>query len=147
MSESILTNRNGIIVEKGTWTPVATKILSFHTAPTYTVTESNAVYYRIGKLCYISCWYSINITNAGNSSICIEGIPYMSVDATTSRSQVFAGNCMSVTSGTRYGTVRLVDNYNKVVVLKHDYEDNQPYTTGTLLISFSGFYVINSSYY
>ena len=146
MSDSILSNRDGLIVDKGTWTPVVDKVLTTQTLPTYTTTLSGGIYYRIGKLCYISCCLHINVTSAGNADICISGLPYLSEDSTTGRYQQFSTNCLNDSSATRYGIARLPDNSSKVVIIKHSADENQFYTTGNLILSFSGAYIINSSY-
>lgn len=146
MSDSILSNRDGLIVEKGTWTPVVDKVLTTQTLPTYTTTLSEGIYYRIGKLCYVSCCLHINVTSAGDASICISGLPYLSEDSITGRYQQLSTNCLNSTTNFRYGIARLPDNSSKVVIIKHSAEDNQSYEIGNLILSFSGAYIINSSY-
>lgn len=148
MSSSILTNRNGIITEKGTWTPVVSKLFSYQTLPTYDTIQSYATYYRIGKICYVSCWLYIDITNAGNANISVDGLPYTSSESSTNRYQIFASDAGHVTNHTRYGSVAIYDNNTKVTVFKHETYDAvfQKYEIGETKIGFSGCYIINSSY-
>lgn len=147
MSESILTNRNGIIIQKGTWTPVATVLSpAYDEPPTYEEVQSNATYCRIGEMCYISCWYYINISDPGdNTEICIGGLPYPAIPSSggSSVTEFFSSECGNVTNHTRYGPVRIYGNNTKVLVMQHDEDEYQIYESGEVQIAFSGCYMIN----
>lgn len=72
---NIITSEHGIpTVETGTWTP--TFLCPKGTNPTYTLSDTNAYYYRIGRLVYINFSTHVNITNKGSGTAYIGGLPF-----------------------------------------------------------------------
>ena len=147
MSESILTNRNGVLIYQETWTPTIEKSDDSKTLPTYETMQVNGLYSRIGRICYVSCWFYIKVTAAGTSDICIGSLPYISKNDSSDKYQVLSTGSLDATVHTRYGSALLFDNTNKVIIYKHNRNQPQTYTTNSETeISFSGCYLINSSY-
>ena len=103
-----------------------------------------AAYYRIGEVCYISLNSTLDITSCQGETICIGGLPYISVESGTQH--LLPGlNCGFVPSPA--GAGRILRNQNYFSVIKTTALEYAHYSVSRGILNFTGWYIIHSRYY
>lgn len=131
--------------EVGTWTPQFVLGGVGNTLPTYTTIFCYSQYYRVGKVCYVNFYWKANITNPGNISLYVGGLPFrnssndgwqtISGDAYETYSSQAGG--WFLYSGETFGCIKKMNT--------NDYDKLK--ATNSLILAYSGFYIIDSVYY
>ena len=150
MSQKAVTDAmsGGVVTEMGTWEPELVKSASYLSLPTYTFVVREAKYYRVGKACYVSLRLKINVTAvpAAVSGIVIDGLPYTS-DSDLSYQSLPIGHVIYADPNPGgYGSIS--NDSTKICIYKPNSLAYVSYRVEPeIQIIYSGFYIINSSYY
>lgn len=136
-----------LFTEKGNWTPIFYQIQYSHQLPDFSYNFNYGIYYRIGKICYISFIMNATINSTSNAYLCVTGLPYISVNEDNSFSQHFSLGENWGNNPDPGGAARLVNNANYLLFLKPNMNAFILFSSGTCKLSFSGSYIINSTYY
>lgn len=126
----------GLIIEQGLWEPRLTNFGGWQ--PVYTLSTTNAHYYRIGNLVYITFYITGNITDAGTGYACISGIPYMSRIGTN----ITSINLTINGAFPEQPVIGIPSNYTYLSIYKQS-GGKQSWTTGDITIGGSGCYLKN----
>lgn len=156
MSQDAVSSRL-LKVESGTWTPTFVPSSSSAILPAYSVSRWNALYYRIGVMCFIHFDIKISVTTAGTTTMQIGGLPYTSYSGGTQEidnqaiplGQVYGTANVYYESEYPAGSCHLRRNDNKLKVRRSNKIEtyDQFKENSTCEIIYSGAYMINESYY
>ena len=135
----------------GEWTPVLKGYSG--NDPTYITTTgyNNGAgyavghYVRIGKIVFVTCSISGQISNAGSGYAMIDGLPFDSI-ANTAMDLVECFNCVTITSNTLHPVLRLIPGHGVLVKDPNgtgSYQWKANSTAGGFLLAFSGSYIID----
>lgn len=132
---NIITANNSIpTFEQGTWTP--SFICLGGTNPTYTINYTNSHYYRIGDLVYITFFIYANVTNIGDGSAYIDGLPFIAAGSTDR--QAISMSVKGYFSDNTALTITDSQTYLKIGRLDGS---DQRWSTEDIYIGGSGFYL------
>lgn len=139
-------NEKLLVSEKGTWHPSLVKHNGEATLPVYSISLPQALYYRIGKICYVAANLDISISSCQGETVCIGGLPYLSSKSDIYSQYILPGlNCGFVPSPA--GSGKILENNNKFSVIKTNAMQYSSYCVGRGILNFNGWYFINSCYY
>lgn len=145
-AQELINSYNPMVSEQGVWSPHLMKHPGESTLPSHSITFSDAVYYRIGKICYIAFNLTINVTSCQGESICIGELPYLSDGSSIYVQHILPGlNCGFNPSPA--GAGRLLENRNSFSIIKTSAMEYATYSVGRGFLDFTGWYLINSRYY
>ena len=125
-----------IIIESGTWTP--TFLCPKGTNPTYTLSDTNAYYYRIGRLVYINFSTHVNITNKGSGTAYIGGLPFAG-DSNIDTQSI----AVSVRGPYTYSTVFFINPGQTTMIVGMTTGEIQTWAAGSFNFGACGCYLIS----
>lgn len=156
MSQDAVSSRL-LKVESGIWTPTFVPSSSTAHLPEYTVDRWNAVYYRIGIMCFIHLNIKIQVTTKGTTLVQVGGLPYTAYSGGTQEinnqiipsGQVCGSYYVYSDSGLPPGSFYVYKNDNRLKLNRTNKFDvfEQFKADYAFELIYSGAYMINESYY